>query len=88
MAITQGPWTFNRSRGQVDCNGGTICHNIGWSENGQAISAVPEMYEVLRAVLPLLNLMADTTKGEPAFNDGVKRVLEGARAAVAKAEGK
>lgn len=48
---TGGRWTFDRETGQVDCDGGTVAHDIGWAPNGRLIAAAPDLAAALAALL-------------------------------------
>ena len=78
---TEGRWTFDKAAAQVDCDGGTIAHDIGWAPNGRLIAAAPDLAAALAEVLRIV-----------AARDGEGNVipshmLDGARRALARARG-
>ena len=74
---TKAPWKYDRATDQVDCEGGTICHGIGWAPNGPLLAAAPDLYAALAALEPWL----DHIPG------GIGAEIDEARAALAAARG-
>ena len=78
---TEGRWTFDKATGQVDCDGGTVAHNIGWAPNGRLIAAAPDLYGAL-------DEMVDSFKRrEPLSIKEVDRILARCMSALARARG-
>jgi uncharacterized membrane protein YccC len=104
-AHTKGPWRVSRltettvenSHGRGVCSTGGYQQNFDTERvyqenraNARLIAAAPDMYEALKAVLPVLEAVqrqyAQMAKGRGMGGDGP--VLEATRLALAKAEGR
>ena len=75
---TKGPWTYDRSTGQVDVSTGTICNGISWAANGPLIAAAPELLEALTYLVAQAPSSARGSLG---------KAMDAAYKAIAKAEG-
>jgi hypothetical protein len=78
---TPGKWTYDPRTDQVDCDGGTICHGIGWAPNGPLLAAAPALLDALRRLTALIEEPRQPNLWE------TDAVLMAARAALAAAVG-